>query len=315
MAHGIFRPHVRHVLRAALDDSGKPVAWLHRIAAPSLLSQVLPAWLPAMTPDFVPGGMDRGLADFAGGAFAKGWMPDDTSTEGASDTPYAIPNLRVELALHNPGVPIGFWRSVGHSHTAFAVESFIDELAAAAGADPYQFRRRLLKDAPRHLAVLDAAAKQAGWERPLPTGHFRGIAVHKSFFSYAAQVAEVFVERGAVRVHKVVCAVDCGRVVNPVIVESQMQSGIAFGLSAALKQRISFRDGKVEQSNFHDFRMLRMREMPLVQVVILPSEEEPTGVGEPGVPPIAAAVANAIAAATGRRPRSLPFEGGALSPG
>ena len=217
-------------------------------------------------------------------------------------------NLRVELALHDPGVPIGFWRSVGHSHTAFAVESFVDELAARAGQDPYHFRRRLLRNAPRHLAVLDTAATHAGWDDTPPAGGFRGIAQHYSFETYVAQVAEVSVDQGRIRVHRVVCAVDCGRVINPDIVRAQMESGIVFGLSAALKQRISYADGHVEQTNFHNYGMLRMNEMPTIDVVILASTAEPTGVGEPGVPPIAPAVANALAAATGRRIRNLPIE-------
>ena len=247
------------------------------------------------------------LSRVAGGVFRRDWVADPTSTEGASDTPYAIEDLRVELARHDPGVPIGFWRSVGHSHTAFAVESFIDELATEAGRDPFELRRELLRDAPRNRGVLEAAAEHAEWGSPLPPGRFRGIAQHFSFETYVAQVAEVSVEAGRIRVHRVVCAVDCGRVINRDIVHAQMESGIVFGLAAALKQRISYVDGHVEQSNFHDFEMLRMNEMPEVDVVIVPSTEEPTGVGEPGVPPIAPAVANALAAATGRRIRTLPF--------
>jgi CO/xanthine dehydrogenase Mo-binding subunit len=195
------------------------------------------------------------------------------------------------------------------------VESFIDELAAAAKADPYEFRRGLLKHAPRALGVLELAAKTAGWGSPPQPGRFRGIAQHRSFLSYVAEVAEVSVEQGQLRVHRIVCAVDCGRVVNPDIVRAQMESGIVFGLSAALKQRITYRGGKVEQSNFHDYRMLRMREMPRIDVAIVDSTEPPTGVGEPGVPPVAPAVANAIAAATGQRPRKLPFLDGSMTVG
>ena len=307
MCHSMYRPQVRHLLRAVLDEGGTPVAWHHRVAAPSLLEAIMPQWLPAMLPDAVPDVMTRGVSRMAGGVFRGEWVADPTSTEGASDTPYAIENLRVELAQHNPGVPIGFWRSVGHSHTAFAVESFIDEVAAAGGRDPFELRRELLRDAPRNLGVLEAAAAQAGWGTLLPPGRFRGIAQHCSFETYVAEVAEVSVEAGRIRVHRVVCAVDCGRVINPDIVHAQMESGIVFGLAAALKQRISYRDGHVEQSNFHDFEMLRINEMPEVEVVIVPSTEAPTGVGEPGVPPIAPAVANALAAATGRRIRALPL--------
>jgi CO/xanthine dehydrogenase Mo-binding subunit len=308
MRHSVYRPQVRHALRAALGEDGWPAAWRHRVAAPSLLVPVLRDFLPALTPGVVPRAVDRGLTRLAGGVFSREWVADFSSTEGASDTAYAIPNLRVELALHDAGVPIGFWRSVGHSHTAFAVESFIDELAAAAGRDPYEFRRALLRDAPRHRAVLEAAGERAGWGAPLPAGVGRGIAQHYSFETYVAQVAEVSVADDRIRVHRVVCAVDCGRVVNPDIVRAQMEGGIVFGLSAALKQRISYAGGAVDQSNFHDYPMLRMNEMPEIDVVILDSDAEPTGVGEPGVPPIAPAVANALAAATGRRIRTLPIE-------
>ena len=307
MCHSMYRPQVRHLLRAVLDEDGTPLAWHHRVAAPSLLEAIVPQWLPAIVPDAVPDVMSRGVSRMAGGAFRGEWVADPTSTEGASDTPYAVKNLRVELAKHDPGVPIGFWRSVGHSHTAFAVESFIDEVAEAAGRDPLELRQELLGDAPRNRGVLEAAAEHAGWGAPLPPERFRGIAQHCSFETYVAEVAEVSVEAGRIRVHRVVCAVDCGRVINPDIVRAQMESGIVFGLAAALKQRISYVDGHVEQSNFHDFEMLRMNEMPEIEVVIVPSTEEPTGVGEPGVPPIAPAVANALAAATGRRIRTLPI--------
>ena len=308
MRHSMYRPQTRHLLRAVLAADGQPRAWHHRVAAPSLLAGIIPSWMPAMTPDAVPASVNRQLGGVAERAFEGDWVADPTSTEGASDTPYDIENLRVELARHEAGVPIGFWRSVGHSHTAFAVESFIDELAVASGQDPFLYRHQLLRRAPRHRKVLVAAATAAGWGRPLSSGRFRGIAQHHSFESYVAQVAEVSVTDGNLRVHRVVCAVDCGRVINPDIVKAQMESSVVFGLSAALKQRISYRAGQVEQSNFHDFEMLRFDEMPQVDVVILPSSDDPTGVGEPGVPPVAPAVANAVTAATGRRIRTLPIE-------
>jgi isoquinoline 1-oxidoreductase beta subunit len=233
---------------------------------------------------------------------------DGSSVEGAADMPYDIPNVLV--VLHSPkiGVPVQWWRSVGHSHTAFVVESFIDELAHAAGEDPYEFRRRRLANHPRHLGALNLAAKKAGWGKPLAKGRSRGIAVHKSFGSFVAQVAEVSVNpKGEVRVHKVVCAIDCGRVVNPDIIAAQMESGIVFGLSSALHGAITFKDGRVEQSNFNDYPVLRINEMPNVEVYIVPSQEPPSGVGEPGVPPIAPAVGNAIFAATSKRIRRLPI--------
>jgi isoquinoline 1-oxidoreductase beta subunit len=201
-----------------------------------------------------------------------------------------------------------WWRSVGHSHTAFVVESFLDEAAHAAGKDPYEFRRALLKGHPRHRGVLELAARKAGWGTPLPQGQARGIAVHESFGSFVAQVAEVSVEpSGSVRVHRVVCAIDCGRFVNPDTIEAQMESGIVFGLTAALYGEITLKDGRVVQSNFDNYRMLRMNEMPKVEVYVMPSQEGPQGVGEPGVPPIAPAVCNAIFAVTGKRIRRLPI--------
>ena len=196
---------------------------------------------------------------------------------------------------------------MAHSHTAFAIECFIDELAQAAGADPVQFRRGLLSAAPRALAVLDLAAEQSGWSTPPAPGRFRGVAVHESFGSYVAQVAEISVEGGAVRVHRVVCALDCGQVVNPDTVVAQMEGGIVYGLSAALKGKISISGGRVKQSGFVDYPILTMREMPVIETHVIPSTMEPGGVGEPGTPPIAPAVANAVFAATGKRIRTLPI--------
>ena len=237
---------------------------------------------------------------------------DAASVEGAQDIPYAIPNLLVDLHSPRIGVPVR-WRSVGHSHTAFVVESFLDELVHVAGKDPFEFRRDLLADKSRHRGVLELAAGKAGWGKPLPAGCGRGIAVHESFGSFIAQVAEVSVSKeGGIRVHRVVCAIDCGRVVNPDTIEAQMESGIVFGLSAALHGAITLKDGRVEQSNFHDYPVLRMSEMPKVEVHIVASREAPGGVGEPGVPPIAPAVANAVFSATGARMRTLPMTPGAV---
>ena len=233
---------------------------------------------------------------------------DRTSVEGAQDLPYAVPNLLVDLHSPKTGVPVLWWRSVGHSNTAFVVESFIDEAAHAAGKDPFEFRRVLLEKHPRHKAVLELAAEKAGWGNPLPAGQARGIAVHESFGSFVAQVAEVSVSSsGEIKVHRVVCAVDCGRVVNPDTVAAQMESGIVFGLTAALYGEITFKNGRVEQSNFNNYEMLRFGEMPKVEVHIVPSEEALGGIGEPGVPPIAPAVGNAIFVLTGKRLRRLPF--------
>jgi isoquinoline 1-oxidoreductase beta subunit len=210
--------------------------------------------------------------------------------------------------MADTGVPVGFWRSVNHSINGFVVESFVDELAHAAGRDPFEYRRELLADRPRHRRVLELAAEKAGWGTRTPAGRHRGIAVHKSFESFVAQVAEVSVAAdGAVRVHRVVCAVDCGPVVNPNTVEAQMESGIVYGLTAALYGAVTIKDGRAEQSNFHDYPMLRMREMPQVEVHIVPSTESQGGVGEPGTPPIAPAICNAIFAGTGKRLRKLPI--------
>jgi isoquinoline 1-oxidoreductase beta subunit len=229
--------------------------------------------------------------------------------EGAADSPYlkAIPNHRIDL--HSPRSPVTvlWWRSVGHTHTAFAMECVIDELAHAAGQDPLAYRRRLLKDHPHHLGVLNLAAERAGWGKPLPAGRFRGLAVHESFNSWVAEVAEVSVAKDRIRVHRVVAAIDCGTCVNPAGVRAQVESGVVFGLTAALYGELTLANGRVQQANFDEYRMVRMNEMPRVEVHIVPSREKSGGVGEPGTPPIAPAVANAVFAATGKRLRKLPL--------
>jgi isoquinoline 1-oxidoreductase beta subunit len=290
--HDTYRPAARHELRAALGADGMPVAWSHRVAAQSIMARFFPSWVPA-------------FVTYLGGPL-KGGI-DHTATEGAAEVPYAIPNLEVSYSRTEIGVPVGFWRSVGNSHTAFAVECFVDELAATAGQDPVEYRRKLLAGSPRHLGVLELAAERAGWGAPLPAGRFRGVAVHMSFGSYVAQVAEISVDGGAVQVHRVVCAVDCGQVVNPDTVTAQMEGGIVFGLTAALKGKITIAKGRVVQTGFVDYPLLTMREMPRIEVHIVPSEQDPGGVGEPGTPPIAPAVANAVFAATGKPVRRLPI--------
>ncbi|MEO7658153.1 MAG: molybdopterin cofactor-binding domain-containing protein, partial [Pyrinomonadaceae bacterium] len=233
---------------------------------------------------------------------------DDSSTEGAHNLPYEVQNLFVDCVRMDSGVPVGFWRSVGSSHTAFSTECFLDELAFAAKKDPLEYRLSLLDKHPRHAAVLKLAAEKAGWTKPLPKGVFRGIAVHESFGSYVAQVAEVSVGKdGVPKVHRVVIAVDCGQVVNPDTVAAQMEGGMVYGLTAALYGEITLKNGRVEQNNFYDYKMLRMNEMPKCEVYIVPSSENHGGVGEPGTPPIAPALCNAIFAATGKRVRSLPI--------
>ena len=235
-------------------------------------------------------------------------LPDKTASEGLFDQPYGFEDQRIEHVFTHTGVPVGFWRSVGHSHNAFFTESFIDELAAELHRDPVELRRALLARAPRHRAVLDLAAERSGWGlRPLAAGRARGVALHESFGSVVAQVAEVSLEKGQVRVHRVVCAIDCGTVVNPQIVAQQMEGAVVYGLTAALHGRIDIREGMVQQGNFPDYPMLPLRAAPLVETYVVPSERPPAGVGEPGVPPVAPAVANALHALTGRRHRSLPI--------
>jgi isoquinoline 1-oxidoreductase beta subunit len=293
LRHDQYRPAARHMLRAGLGADGAPLLWSHRIASPSILAKFIPG--------FVPRFATRLAGPLKGGV-------DAVAIEGAAELPYAFPHLEVRYHEAELGVPVGFWRSVGHSHTAFAVECFLDELAALAGADPVEFRLGLLGGSPRHRAVLELAAERAGWGRPAPRGRFRGVALHESFGSFVAQVAELSVERGGtLRVHRVVCAIDCGQVVHPDLVRAQLEGGIVFGLTAALKGRISLKQGRVEQSNFHDYPLLTMREMPEIEVQLVPSRLEPGGVGEPGTPPIAPAVANAVFAATGQRVRRLPI--------
>jgi isoquinoline 1-oxidoreductase beta subunit len=279
---GYYRPMWHSRIAAGLDADGAPVAWRHTIVGQSILEG---------TP-------------FAG--MVKDGI-DATSVEGAADIPYAIPNVAVDLHSSTSRVPVLWWRSVGHTHTGFVVESFVDECAHAAGRDPYEYRKALLAGQPRHLGVLTLAAEKAGWGSPLPTGRARGIAVHASFGSWCAQVAEVSVSDGRPRVHRVVCAIDCGRAINPETIRAQMESGIVFGLTAALHGQITLKEGRVEQSNFHDYPVLRLNEMPEVEVHIVPSAERPSGIGEPGTPLMAAALCNALFALTGRRLRRLPI--------
>ena len=281
---GFYRPLYVHRLRAGLDAGGHVVAWEHRIVGQSIVTGTPLAALR------VRNGIDL------------------TSVEGAANLPYAIPNIAVELHTTAVGIPVLWWRSVGSTHTAYSTEAFMDELARAAGRDPVAFRRAMLQNRPRHVGVLDLAAARAGWGQPLPPGRARGVAVHECFGSVVAQVADVSRDGdGLPRVERVVCAVDCGIAVNPDQVRSQMEGSIGFGLGSALWSEITVVDGRVEQSNFHDFRILRIDEMPRVEVHIVPSAAPPTGVGEPGVPPIAPAVANAFLALTGRSVRRLPF--------
>jgi isoquinoline 1-oxidoreductase subunit beta len=283
---GHYRPMYFHSIEAGLDPDGTLVAWRQRIVGQSILQDT--PFAAVLVKDGV----------------------DETSVEGAATMPYAIPNLQVELHTTQVGVPVLWWRSVGNTHTAYANEVFLDELAHAAGKDPVEFRRKMLKD-PRYLGVLNLAAEKAGWGTPLPTGKGRGVALHKSFDTYVAQVAEVSVApNGKIKVDRVVCAVDCGVPVNPDVIKAQMEGAIGFGIGAVLYGAITLKAGKVEQSNFFDYQVLRIEDMPAVEVHIVPSTEKPTGVGEPGVPPIGPALSNAVFAASGKRIRTLPFASG-----
>jgi isoquinoline 1-oxidoreductase beta subunit len=287
MHAGFYRPAYLHDLAATVDARGRISAWRQRIVGQSIA---------AGTP------LDRGAP------------VDPTSVEGAANMPYEIPNLSVELHTTKLGVPILWWRSVGSTHTAYAVEAFLDEIARGTGQDPVELRRGLLANHPRHLAVLNLAAEKAGWGSELPRGTARGVALHESFGSVVAEIVEVSQQRGnTFKVERVVCAVDCGIAVNPNIVAMQMESGIVYGLAAAATGQITLKDGVVQQSNFNDYPVLRMNQMPRIEVHIVPSANPPSGVGEPGTPPIAPAVANAIAQLTGRTVQNLPFSSSGVS--
>jgi isoquinoline 1-oxidoreductase subunit beta len=281
---GMYRPMYFHKLEAGLNDKKELTGWRHVIVGQSIMGGSL---FESMIKDGV----------------------DPTSVEGAANIAYAIPNITVALSTTKTGVPVLWWRVVGSSHTTYAVEAFIDEVAYAAGEDGFTFRRKLLEHHPRMKAVLELAAEKAGWNStPLPKGKGRGIAVAEAFKTFVAQVAEVSVDdKGFVTVDRVVCAVDCGTPINPDVIAAQMEGGIGFGLGAVLYGTITLKDGRVEQDNFNSYRVLRINEMPKVEVHIVPSTEPPTGVGEPGVAPVGPAVANAIFAATGKRIRMLPF--------
>ena len=283
MQHDFYRPTVMVKFWAGLDDKGAPVAVKSRIVGPSIMSR------------FFPGSVKNEL--------------DDTATEGIATLKYDVPNFLVEYLLTETGVPVGFWRSVGNSHNGFIAECFVDEFAKAAGKDPFEFRRGLLSKDARQRKVLELAAEKAGWSKPVAAGRYRGIAVVESFGSYVAEVAEISIDRKArsLQVHRVVAAVDCGRHVNPETIRAQIEGGIIYGLTAALKGEITIANGRVEQANFNDYDMVRINEAPQVEVHIVESNDGPGGIGEPGTPPIAPAVCNAIFAATGKPVRRLPI--------
>lgn len=280
----MYRPAFYDRMAAGLDAQGLPVAWSHRICGSSIIAR----WAPPV--------------------FKNGYDPD--TIDGALELPYSFPNVRLEYVQNEPkGIQTAFWRSVGPSHNIFVVESFIDELAAAAKKDPVEYRRALLDKSPRAKAVLDLAAEKSGWGQPLPKGSGRGVSVQNVFGSYMAQVAEVAVSKdGDVAVKRITCAVDCGIGINPNTIEAQAQSAILYGLTAALYGEITLKDGRVEQSNFDNYRALRINEIPAIDIHIIDSGEAPGGMGEPGTCAVPPAITNAIFAATGVRLRKLPID-------
>jgi isoquinoline 1-oxidoreductase beta subunit len=283
--HDVYRPYYYDRIAAGLDARGKPVAWTHRIVGPSLIAR----WAPP--------------------AFKDGL--DIDAVDGAVHLAYDIPAIQVEYVRHEePVLHTGWWRGVGVTHNTFVIESFIDELAAASRQDPVAFRRALLGKSPRARAVLDLAAKEAGWGKPLAPRHGRGVSLmYSGWDTYVAQVADVEVTgAGEVRVRRIVCAVDCGTIVNPDIVKAQIESGVVYGISGALWGEITLKNGRVEQSNFNNYRVLRMNETPPIEVHLVRNSEAPGGIGEPGTAATAPALANAVFAATGTRIRQLPLQ-------
>jgi isoquinoline 1-oxidoreductase beta subunit len=305
--HDMYRPYYYDRIAAGLDEHGKPIAWTHRVTGPSIMARVTSEFFPTTFRVMRAAGVHQLVAMVRG--------LDTDVVEGAAEPPYAIPNIRVEYVRQEPpGIPTAFWRGVGTTHSIFVVESFIDELAVVAKQDPFEYRRALLDKSPRAKAVLELAAERAGWGRPLPPRSGRGISLLHAFGeTYIAEVAEVSVSNeGDVRVQRVVCAVDCGTIVNPDTVKAQVESGIIFGITAALFGEITIKDGRVEQANFDDYRILRINEAPLIDVHLVKSTEAPGGVGEPGTSAVMPAVANAIFAATGKRIRKLPIDSAQL---
>ena len=301
--HDYYRPSTYNVLRGGIDDQGNIKAWEHKLVAPSIAKSILPA-MGGLAPQWIPDWMINAVIKGAGFLLENS---DPTTSEGSVEMPYKIENIDVKHIFHDPGIPLGPWRSVGHSQNAFITESFIDELANLAEQDPYQYRRSLLRAHQDYLTVLDLVAEKSNWGNA-EEGIYQGIAIHKSFGTIVSQVVDVELVNDKPKLKRVTCAVDCGTAVNPDQVRAQIESSVVFGLTAALKGEINIEGGAVKESNFHDYQMLRMDETPPIEVHIIESELPPTGVGEPGTPPIAPALGNALFAATGKRQRSLPYK-------
>jgi CO/xanthine dehydrogenase Mo-binding subunit len=308
MRNDTYRPASYNFLEAGIDKEGLPTAWLHKAVGSSEIDGIITDAAPAFLPAWLPRRIKNTAAKVAASLILKGISAED-AMGGSATMVYGIENIRIEHIKDNPGVPFGAWRSVAYSRNGFVVESFMDEIAAASGTDPIALRLKLLADAPRHGNVLKIAAEKSRWGKNKAAGIYQGVALQDFHNTPAAMVADVSVaDDGQVTVHKVVCAVDCGTVINPKIVEAQLIGGIVFGLTATLKSAITVEKGRIQQSNFDDFSLLRIDEMPKVEVYIAESSAPPTGIGEVGVPPIAPAVTNAVFAATGKRVRSLPID-------
>jgi CO/xanthine dehydrogenase Mo-binding subunit len=305
--HDFYRPSSYHRISAALGPDGLPVAWRHAICAPSIWRRVIPQFADTILPGSLPWPLRKPAAAVVAAVLKR--LPDPNITVGAVGLPYAIPNVEVEFAEDESEAPVGFWRSVGDSYNAFVVETFLDELARAADYDPYHYRRVLLRNSPRHLRVLDAVASAAAWEgSQAGATEWRGLAVRQANGTVVAQVSDLSLsDRAGPKVKLIVCAVDCGRIVDRRNVEAQVEGGIAMGLSATLRERITVNNGSVQQADFRDYPILGLRDMPSIEVHLVDSDAPPSGIGEPPIPPVAAAIANAVFAATGTPVRRLPL--------
>jgi isoquinoline 1-oxidoreductase beta subunit len=306
MQNDLYRPAAMAKFKVGLNKEGLIDSWTVKRAGPQLMPYMLDNIVDGEMPSFLPNSMVDWLSK-VGYSIYDSLLVDNASVEGLYED-YDAPHKSSDHVTVDPGLPVGFWRSVGHSYSGFFKESMMDEIADVQKQDAVEFRLKHLKNNAKLANVLKVAANQAGWNKTLPKGHYHGVAVHASFSSFVAQIAEVSVKNNQLHIHKVVCVVDCGLAINPDIVKAQMESGIIYGLSAALYGEITLKDGAVQQNNFHDYHVLRMNESPEIDVVIIDSDDAPTGVGEPGLPPVAAAVANGIFAATGKRLRSLPLK-------